>query len=1074
LTRFCNFCWRMFKWGLACAVATAIGAGIFVWRSFDETLRAQIEARLAEHYAPLGLHVRVKSARFVEGEGIVARGISISATEDDNPGGAQFFVEELRAACTLRPEELVHGDLTIDQLQLVRPTLRAERLADGSWTVSRLWPLPKLCRDPRKRPPLVRIESGTVEFIDRRRSTPARLALRHLNLTLTPETSDTAAAVPAVVYQVSGETTGDLARRAAWEGHACPHTGEFALAGSIEGIDLGPELLASLRVELPAECQSLASLRGQALVQFSVKQTSPGRGPVQFDVQTELAQGRLEDPRWPEPVTDLRASITCTNDGLEVKNASARCGAAAVQLALRRVGWAPNSPVALNAQVRNLTVDEKCFRAMPEPVQPVWGKFMPVGQVDLDAKFSFDGQTWKRDATVTCRNMSFVYHRFPYRVRQATGTVRLLDDVLYTDLVAYAAGRPVRIAARTINPGPQFTGWVEVQASDISVDDEGLACLPEKSGAFVRALHPRGRFNFIARYEKTDPAATAMRPKMTLTLSDVAIRYDHFPYPLENIQGTLVMEDNRWTLDDLRSGNVTCRGSLTPQSDGHELALHFTAHDVPLEEPLFAALKPQVQQVWADLRPRGSIDRLDIDVVHRSAAKQLDITVTGRKWAPTEQTASTAVSIEPVWFPYRLENVFGLVSYRNGRVVIQDVRATHGRTQGALSGTCHLDGKGGFLVQLESLAAERLMIDRDLIEALPPSIKKPVAELNVAGTVDTRGSLTFSREAGVRQPVASRWDLTFGLQQNSLDSKVRLENIHGAVRLIGTHDPRRGYTCQGELDLDAVTYKGFQFTQVRGPFEIQQQQVLFGTRARRLTAPQTPAPVTAQLFDGAVSGDCVVMTGPEPGFSLAAQLSAADLGRYAREMLPGRQDLSGKVLATARLWGGERGPHTLRGEGRIRLRDGDIYELPVMVSMLKMLSVRAPDSTAFSSADIDYRIEGEHFYFDRINFHGDAISLLGKGEMDFDRQINLNFYAIVGRDEVRLPLIRPILSEASRQMMEIRVAGPVSQPRIVSETFPGARQFLQQVQDDLRRSTEGQDVLAPAREVLRKSASTLK
>jgi hypothetical protein len=699
---------------------------------------------------------------------------------------------------------------------------------------------------------------------------------------------------------------------------------------------------------------------------------------------------------------------------------------------------------------------------------------MPVGQVDLDAKLSFDGRTWKPDATATCRGMSFKYHKFPYRVRNSTGKLRLLDDVLYTDLVAYAADRPVRITARTIDPGPRFTGWVEVQGTDLSVDDEALACLPEKSGAFVRALHPRGRFSFLARYEKTDPAATVMRPKITLSLIDAAIRYDHFQYSLEKIHGTLSMVDNRWTFDNLRSGNVTCRGSLTPLSEGHELELHFTALDVPLEEPLFAALKPHVQQVWADLRPRGSIDRLDIDVIHRSATKQLDITVTGRKWPPTEQTASSAVSIEPVWFPRRFENLFGLVSYRNGRVVIHDVRATHGRTQVATSGTCHLDGGGGFLVQLESLVAERLMVDREFVEALPPAIRKPVADLNVAGAVDARGSLTFAREGGVQQPVVSRWDLTFGLMQNSLEPSVRIDNVHGAVRLVGTHDPRRGYTCQGELDLDAATYKGYQFTQVRGPFEIQPQQVVFGTRARRLAAPQTPAPVTAKIFDGTVAGDCVVMTGSEPGFTLAAQLSAADLGRYAREMLPGRQDLSGKVLATTQLWSSGRGAHALRGQGRIRLRDGDIYELPVMVSLLKMLSVRAPDSSAFSSADIDYRIEGEHFYFDRINFHGDAISLLGKGEMDFNRQTNLNFYAIVGRDEVRLPLIRPILSEASRQMMEIRVSGPIDQPRIVSEAFPGARQFLQQVQDDLRRSAEGQDVLSPAREVLRKTASTIK
>jgi hypothetical protein len=1077
VTRFCNLCWRVLKWGLACAAASAIGVGVFVWRSLDETVRAQIESRLAEHYAPLGLTVRVKSARFVEGEGIVARGISISGSPDGDPQRALFFVEEMRAGCTLAAEALLAGDVTIDRVQIIRPTLRAERLRDGTWTVSRLWPLPKLCRDPRKRPPPVEIEGGSVHLVDGRATTPVRVSLRHLNLNLKPKASPSSGgddAACAVVYEVSGETAGDLARRAQWEGHACPHTGQFALAGSIEGIELGPELWASLRVELPSEYQSLSSLRGQGLIQFSISQSAPGRGPIQFDVQTELAQGRLEDPRWPEPITDLRASVSCSNQGLEVKHASARCGSAAVQVALRRTGWAEKSPLALNAKVRNFHVDEKWFRALPAAVHPVWAKFMPVGPVDLDAQLSFDGRAWKRDATATCNGMSFVYHKFPYRVRQATGTLRLADDVLYTDLVAQAGGRPVQIIARTINPGPQFTGWLEVKASEMTLDDEALVCLPEKTGAFVRSLHPRGKFDFFARYEKTDPAASVMRPRVTINLTDAAIRYEHFPYPLENIRGTLNMFDNRWTFDDLRSGTITCRGALTPLAEGNELVLHFTAHDVPLEEPLFAALKPKVQQVWADLRPRGSIDRLDVDIVHRSAEKHLDLTVTGRKWPPSEQTAQTAISIEPVWFPFRMENAYGLVSYRNGRVVMQDVRATHGRTQGSASGTCQFDGAGGFLVRLESLSAERLSLDREFIEALPEGIRKPVGELNVGGAVEARGSLTFSREAGVRQPVVSHWDLTFGLAQNGIDSAVRLENLHGTARLIGWHDPRRGQVCQGELDLDAATYKTFQFTQVRGPFEVLPQQVVFGSRARRIAAPQTPAPITAKIFDGTVSGDCVIMTGEQPGFTLAAQLTGGDLGRYAQEMLPGRQDLSGKVNATAQLWSAGQGAQAVRGQGRIRLRDGDIYELPVMVSMLKMLSVKAPDATAFSSADIDYRLEGEHFYFDRINFHGDAVSLLGKGEMDFQRQINLNFYAIVGRNEVRIPVIRPILSEASRQMMEIRVSGPVDQPRIVSEAFPGARQFLQQVQDDVRRSTEGQDVLGPAREVLRKSASTLK
>ena len=123
-------------------------------------------------------------------------------------------------------------------------------------------------------------------------------------------------------------------------------------------------------------------------------------------------------------------------------------------------------------------------------------------------------------------------------------------------------------------------------------------------------------------------------------------------------------------------------------------------------------------------------------------------------------------------------------------------------------------------------------------------------------------------------------------------------------------------------------------------------------------------------------------------------------------MIPGRQQVGGKFSASTQLWGGGE-IHSLRGEGKMRLREADVYQLPVMVALLKVLSVRAPDSTAFTDGDIDYRVEGNHVYLDRINVKGDAVSLLGRGEANLDRQINLNFYTVVGRDELQLPILRP-------------------------------------------------------------------
>jgi hypothetical protein len=164
----------------------------------------------------------------------------------------------------------------------------------------------------------------------------------------------------------------------------------------------------------------------------------------------------------------------------------------------------------------------------------------------------------------------------------------------------------------------------------------------------------------------------------------------------------------------------------------------------------------------------------------------------------------------------------------------------------------------------------------------------------------------------------------------------------------------------------------------------------------------------------------------------------------------GRQRLRGKILAWAELTGSGWSRNAMLGHGRIRLSEGNVYELPVMVSLLKILSIRPPDQSAFSDATIDYRVEGEHVYFDQIDFHGDAISLRGKGEMDCQSAIRLTFYTLVGRGELDLPVIKQVLRGASQQLLLIHVDGTLQEPRTSKEALPALTQPLQQLRDELQ------------------------
>jgi len=66
----------------------------------------------------------------------------------------------------------------------------------------------------------------------------------------------------------------------------------------------------------------------------------------------------------------------------------------------------------------------------------------------------------------------------------------------------------------------------------------------------------------------------------------------------------------------------------------------------------------------------------------------------------------------------------------------------------------------------------------------------------------------------------------------------------------------------GNLDLDAASFRGLQFSQVQGPLEITDKQILFGTRARRFAPGDRTAPLTATLFGGVATADAICQENP--------------------------------------------------------------------------------------------------------------------------------------------------------------------------------------------------------------------
>lgn len=1043
--RLVNFCWFCFKWGgLIGAVGAAVVA-LHFYRNRHDEVRVRVEATLAAHYPDL--RVQVGAAQIVEGEGIRVRRLQIIEPGAEGPHAELLAIDEMTLICETDVRHLLTGDLKVRHVVVRRPVLRVTRRPDGSYSAAKLLPLPTMSADP----PEIRIEGGRVELFDPLRNPASTLTLRDVSMVVHLPEADAALGPGARSFE--GTLGGDHFQRMAVKGAVNAQDESWDWGGVIEGLTLSPQLRDAMPEPVAARLHGVADVRGQVNLTFRLNRQAGDPELGRFAASGRLSHGRIEDRRLPYPLTDARAAFRISEEGFAIDEFTARANEAAVHMSIHQSGFGSRAPMKLHAEIRQLELGRSLIEDMPEPVQEQWDQYRPTGRVDVDVELAFDGLAWRPTVQGRLLDVSFTHARFPYRLEQGVGMVQLADGTVQVNVRAYSGNEPVRIDAEISDALSGPYGWVRLQSNAVPLDEKLLAALPGDSRKVVQSLQPRGTIRADYRMWRERPGAP-LQKHLLIELNRCSIRFDRFSYPVRDIRGTIEMRDDRWQFRDMEGrndmGRVVGHGHFEPRPEGREFRLVLEATDVALENELRDALPPNARSLWEDLRPRGVVD-LSAEVRYLVDRRHLSLSTRIRPQADS-------TSIDPVRFPYRMERLQGELLYRDGHVSFERMEAEHGAVRISSAGECEILPNGRWLLRLSGLSVDRLRFDRDLVQALPGGLRHALAGLNPAGLFNLRGAAVL--EGGTRpdDPLQAQWDLRIGFHQASIDCGVKLDNLHGGLTLAGQYDGTRMHAA-GELDIDSLTYKDFQFTQVTGPIWIDHQQVLLGSwvERRRAAAERSSArarPISAALFDGVVQGDAWITLGPVPRWGLHARLNEADLARCAQEMLTGEHTLQGKVNGMLDLRGAGSSTNAMVGHGNVRLDDSDVYELPLMIALLKILSVRPPDRTAFSRSDIRFRIEGQHVYFDQIDFSGDAISLLGKGEMDFQQNVRMTFHAIVGRSDWGVPAIQQVLGGASQQIMLIHVGGTLQNPHTRREAFPVVNKALQQLQTDLNGQAE--------------------
>ena len=339
--------------------------------------------------------------------------------------------------------------------------------------------------------------------------------------------------------------------------------------------------------------------------------------------------------------------------------------------------------------------------------------------------------------------------------------------------------------------------------------------------------------------------------------------------------------------------------------------------------------------------------------------------------------------------------------------------------------------------------------------ALPLRLQKAINDLSPNGTFRLYDSAFEFRGPTGRLPrIASKWDLNLDCHQTDLYVGVPLEDLSGTIQLAGSSDGQQT-SLSGELDIDSVVWNQVQLTSVQGPIWINQTEegslCLLG-RGASTKQSQTPRDISAVVFGGTLAGNIQVRNMGLPQFQLSATVAGADVTRLANERFGQRDPMTGTLNGWINLAQTGRSPDAMSGRGEVHVVDANIYKLPLLVGLLKVLQNRPPNTTAFNQCDATFAIQGQHVHFDELNLLGDVVNLDGRGDTNFKADdLNLVFHAMVGQR--RLPLISPLFSEASKQTLQLRVDGTLQNPIIHREALPAVKKTIEQIPAELQPTT---------------------
>lgn len=231
--------------------------------------------------------------------------------------------------------------------------------------------------------------------------------------------------------------------------------------------------------------------------------------------------------------------------------------------------------------------------------------------------------------------------------------------------------------------------------------------------------------------------------------------------------------------------------------------------------------------------------------------------------------------------------------------------------------------------------------------------------------------------------------------------------------------------------------------------------------------------VTAQCYGGRLSGHVTLQLGEEPPALAAGEMgppAPAGPSHYDAELILAGVQLAPVLADAAALGATDPGPvgppdpftepdqsrgvidarltvaglsgdlSSRSGGGAIRISNGDIIKLPMMLPLIQVSNFQIPSKDRLGYMQSDFTITGDTAVFDHVSLLSDSVAIVGAGTLKWPG-LNLDM-KFNSRSNSRIPILSGVIEALRNEIVSTRVKGTLSAPVVSEQPFTGTRELL--------------------------------